>query len=136
MKNNVREFRILRGISQSTLAEAVGTTKRTIYSIEVENKDIHLSLAQKLATFFSCSIDDLFVFDKSLHTTADKAVWFAHVVRYIAEELGKSIRETIKLLEKNDFVQSIILGYDVWHTQGYEYMAEMLADELNQRIGA
>jgi len=119
-------------MSQTSLAEAVGTTKRTIYSIEVENKDIHISLAHKLASHLGCCMDDLFVPEDGTHTTADKAIWFVHVVRYTAEELGKSIRETVKLLENRGLAQRIITGYDVWHTQGYEYMAEMLAEELTK----
>jgi putative transcriptional regulator len=135
MKNNLKELRIKRGVSQTTLAEAIGTTKRTIYSIEVENKDIHISLARKLATYLGCGIDDLFVSEDNAHTTADKALWFAHVVRYTAEELGTSIRDTIKNLERSGLAQRVVAGYDVWHTQGYEYMAEMLSEELSKTQG-
>jgi len=130
MKNNLKELRIKHGISQNKLAEAVGTTKRTIYAIETENQDIRISLAQKLAAYFNCSIDDLFEFNDGIHTTAEKAIWFVHVVRYTSEVLDKSIRETAKLLEHYGLAERVIAGYDVWHTQGYEYMAEMLADEL------
>ena len=130
MKNNLKELRIKQGISQNKLAEAVGTTKRTIYAIETENQDIRISLAQKLAAYFSCSIDDLFEFNDGTHTTAEKAIWFVHVVRYTSEVLDKSIRETAKLLERYGLAERVLAGYDVWHTQGYEYMAEMLADEL------
>ena len=130
MKNKLKEFRTKRGLSQVALADAVGTTKRTIYAIESGNQDVHISLAHRLAKHLRCSIDDLFVFEEKTPSTSDKALWFAHVVRYTAEELGKPIRETIKLLERNGLVERIIMGYDVWHTQGYEYMAEMLSDEL------
>ena len=133
MKNNLKELRTMRGVSQTALAEAVGTTKRTIYAIESRNQDIHISLANKLAAHLGCSMDDLFVFGDRTHTTADKAVWFVHVVRYVADQLGKSVRETTKLLERSGLAQRIIAGYDVWHTQGYEYMAEVLTEELNQK---
>jgi len=133
MKNNLKEFRLKRGVSQTALAEAVGTTKRTIYAIETENQDIRISLAHKLAAYLGCGIDDLYSFDCESHTTADKAVWFVHVVRYLSEEIGKSVRETVRLLERTGLAGSLISGYDVWHTQGYEYMAEMLSDELSQQ---
>ena len=132
MKSNIREFRNKHGLSQTALAKAVGTTKRTIYSIEVENKDIHISLAHKLASIFNCGIDDLFVYEDSEYTTVDKALWFVHVVRFTAEELGKSIRDTVKLLERSGLAKRVIAGYDVWHTQGYEYMAEILVEELDK----
>ena len=130
MQNRLREIRNKHGISQTTLAEAVGSTKRTIYSIEVKNKDIHLSLARKLAEYFGCGIDDIFLIENGAHTTADKAMWYVHVVQYTSEELGKPIWETAKLLERSGLAQRIIAGYDIWHTQGYEYMAEVLSDKL------
>ena len=132
MKNRLREFRNKHGISQSALAEAVGSTKRTIYSIEVENKDIHLSLARKLAVHFGCSIDDIFIIEDGAHTTADKAMWYVHVVQYTSEELNKPIWETAKILERSGLAKRIISGYDVWHTQGYEYMAEIISEKLTK----
>ena len=132
MKNRLKELRNKHGISQTALAEAVGSTKRTIYSIEVENKDIHLSLARKLADHFGCGIDDIFTFDDGAHTTADKAMWYVHVVQYTSEELKKPVWETAKLLERSGLARRIIAGYDVWHTQGYEYMAEILSDKLKK----
>jgi len=37
-----------------------------------------------------------------------------------------------KLLERSGLGRRVIAGYDVWHTQGYEYMAELLAEELSK----
>jgi len=125
----------MRGISQTDLALAVGTTKRTIYAIEVENADLHMSLARKLSSFFGCSIEELFIFDDRTHSTADKAIWFTHVTRFTAEQRGESVRETVKLLEQTGLAGRILAGYDVWHTQGYEYLAEMLADEISRYQG-
>jgi putative transcriptional regulator len=132
MKNKLKELRNKHGISQDTLAKAVGSTKRTIYSIEVENKDIHLSLAHKLAAYFGCGIDDIFIIEDKTHSTADKAMWYVHVVQYTSEELGKPLWETAKLLERSGLAERIISGFDIWHTQGYEYMAEILSDKLNK----
>jgi len=133
MKNNLKDLRLKRGISQTALAKAIGTTKRTIYAIESENQDIRISLANKIATFFGCGIDDLFIFENEHHTTTDKALWFVHVVRFLSEEIGRPTRETAKALERTGLASRIIAGYDIWHTQGYEYIAEMLSDELNKQ---
>jgi putative transcriptional regulator len=132
MKNRLKELRNKHGISQSTLAGAVGSTKRTIYSIEVENKDIHLSLARKLAAYFGCGIDDIFIIEDGAHTTADKAMWYVHIVQYTSEVLSKPLWETAKLLERSGLAEHIISGYDVWHTQGYEYVAEILSEKLKK----
>jgi putative transcriptional regulator len=131
MKNKIRELRNKRGISQTELANAVGTTKRTIYAIEVDNSDIRMSLASKLAAFFGCSVDDLFISDDDRHTTADKAMWYVNIVNYTALALGKPRWETASLLERSGLAQRAISGYDVWHTQGYEYMAEVLSEKLS-----
>jgi len=133
VKNNLKELRIKRCVSQLALAEAVGTTRKTIYAIETGNQDIRISLAHKLAVYLGCSIEDLYDFQDGTHTTADKAIWFANVVRNLAEEMSISTREATKLLERSGLAKSIISGYDVWHTQGYEYMAEFLAGELSER---
>jgi putative transcriptional regulator len=130
MKNKIKELRHQHGISQTALAEAVGTTKRTIYAIETENKDIHISLAHKLATHFGCGIDDLLIYEDGTHTTADKAMWLVNVVRYTAAEIDKSIDETTRLFERNGLAQRLLAGYNVWHTQGYEYMAEVMSEAL------
>ena len=132
MKNRLKELRNKRGISQTALAEAVGSTKRTIYSIEVEDKDIHLSLARKLAAHFGCGIDDIFCGEDGVHSTVDKAKWYVHVVLYTSEELDIPIWETAKLLERSGLANRVISGYDIWHTQGYEYMAEILSDKLKK----
>jgi len=132
MKNRLKELRNKHGISQTALAKAVGSTKRTIYSIEVENKDIHLSLARKLAEYFGCGIDDIFISEGLAHTSVDKAMWYVHVVQYTSQELDKPIWETAKLLERSGLANRVISGYDVWHTQGYEYMAEVLSDKLKK----
>ena len=130
MKNRIRELRNKRGLSQTELATAIGSTKRTIYAIEVENADIRISLASKLADFFRCGLDDLYIFDGDRHTAVDKAMWYVYVVHYTAETLGKPLWETTKLMEQSGLAQRIIAGYDVWHTQGYEYMAEVLSEKL------
>lgn len=134
MKNNLKEMRNRRCMSQTALAKAIGTTKRTIYAIETENQDIHISLAHKLAACLGCGVDDLFVYDNNAPTATDKALWFTNVVRYTSDELEKSIDETTKLLDRSGLAQRIITGYGVWHTQGYEYMAEVLADELSKAV--
>ena len=136
MKNRVRELRNKRGISQSELASAIGTTKRTIYAVEVGNTDIRISVASKLAAYFGCGIDDLYDFEDGRHTATDKALWYVHVVSHTAEALGKSIWDTAKLLERSGLAARVISGYDAWHTQGYEYMAEVLSDKLNDMGGA
>ena len=132
MKNRIKELRNKHGISQTALAEAVGSTKRTIYSIEVENKDIHLSWARKLAAYFGCGIDDIFIGEDGVHTSVDKAMWYVNVVQYTSEELDMPIWETARLLERSGLAKRIISGYDVWHTQGYEYMAEILSEKLKK----
>ena len=69
------------------------------------------------------------------HTEADRAVWLIYVVQYTAEEIGKSISETIELLNEHGFIEKTLNGYPAFHTQGFEYMAEFLTGELQKARG-
>jgi len=63
-----------------------------------------------------------------MHTEADRAVWLVHVIQYTADELEKTVTETARLLEHYGFVEKVLA--DSFHTQGFEYMAELLTTEL------
>ena len=65
-----------------------------------------------------------------MYSEADKAVWLIHVVQYTADELKKTITETARLLDEYGFVEKVLNGYDSFHTQGFEYMAELITSEL------
>lgn len=62
MKNNIRQLRKARKLSQEELALAVGTTRQTITSIEVGRYTASLPLAYKIAHFFGLSIEEVFDF--------------------------------------------------------------------------
>ncbi len=60
MRTRIKELRKERKISQSELAEAVGVTRQTITSIEVEKYVASLQLAYKIAVFFGLTIEEVF----------------------------------------------------------------------------
>ncbi len=62
MKNRIKELRKERKMSQEDLACAVGTTRQTITSIEVEKYTASLVLAYKIARYFGLSIEEVFDF--------------------------------------------------------------------------
>lgn len=62
MKNNIRLLRKARKLSQEELAEAVGTTRQTITSIEVGKYTASLPLAYKIARYFGQTIEEVFDF--------------------------------------------------------------------------
>ena len=64
MKNRIQELRKLRKIRQEDLAEAVGVTRQTIISLENGKYNASLLLAHKIAKYFSCSIEEVFLFDE------------------------------------------------------------------------
>ena len=65
MKSRIRELRKARKLSQEELAEAVGTTRQTITSIEVGKYTASLPLAYKIARFFVLTIEEVFDFSDS-----------------------------------------------------------------------
>ena len=64
MRTRIRELRRERKMSQADLAEAVGTTRQTITSIEVEKYTASLPLAYKIARYFGLAIEDVFDFSE------------------------------------------------------------------------
>ena len=64
MRTRIRELRRERKMSQAELAEAVGTTRQTITSIEVEKYTASLPLAYKIARYFGLTIEDVFDFSE------------------------------------------------------------------------
>ena len=62
MKTNIRELRKKNKLSQEELADAVGTTRQTITSIEVGKYTASLPLAYKIAHYFGLTIEEVFDF--------------------------------------------------------------------------
>jgi len=64
MKTRIKELRKERKMSQEELALAVGTTRQTITSIEVEKYTASLVLAYKIAQYFGKPIEEVFDFSE------------------------------------------------------------------------
>ena len=64
MITKIRELRKARKLSQEELADAVGTTRQTITSIEVGKYVASLPLAYKIAHNFGLTIEEVFDFSE------------------------------------------------------------------------
>ncbi len=64
MKSKIAELRRENRISQEELAYAVGVTRQTITSIEVEKYTASLPLAYKIAHYFGLTIEEVFDFSE------------------------------------------------------------------------
>ncbi len=64
LKNRVREYRKRDNLSQSELAEKVGTSRNTISSIETGQFCPTAYLAALLCVAFDCKFEELFFFEK------------------------------------------------------------------------
>jgi putative transcriptional regulator len=64
MRNNVKERRLERGLSQAELAKAMGVSRQTINSIETEKYTPSLPLALALGRFFQVPIEEMFDADE------------------------------------------------------------------------
>jgi len=62
VKTHIKELRKQHKLSQEELAFAVGTTRQTITSIEVEKYTASLVLAYKIAHYFGLPIEEVFDF--------------------------------------------------------------------------
>ncbi len=63
MRTRIEEFRRSAKLTQSELAEGLGVTRQTIISLESGRYKASLVLAHKIAQYFSCTIEDVFIFD-------------------------------------------------------------------------
>jgi len=64
IKNNLKNIRKEKKITQTKLADSVLTTRQTIYLIEKNKVLPSLELAFRLADYFSLKIEDIFLFKK------------------------------------------------------------------------
>jgi putative transcriptional regulator len=62
VKNNVKQLRDARGLTQKELGERVGVSRQAINAIETGKFDPSIWLAYDLARFFGVSIEALFIF--------------------------------------------------------------------------
>jgi putative transcriptional regulator len=60
MRNEVRNLRTARDLSQQQLAEAMDVSRQTINSIEKERYTPSLPLAIALARYFDTTVEDMF----------------------------------------------------------------------------
>jgi len=63
MKNNLKVWRAKKDITQEQLAKEMEVTRQTINAIERGKYDPSIKLAFKMARFFECSIEDIFLYE-------------------------------------------------------------------------
>ena len=64
METKIKELRKQHKLSQEELADAVGTTRQTITSIETGKYVASLPLAYKIAKYFGLYIEDVFMLEE------------------------------------------------------------------------
>ena len=65
LKNKLKEYRQKAGLTQTQLAEMVGSSKNTISSIETSQFCPTAYLAALLCIALECKFEDLFYFDEA-----------------------------------------------------------------------
>ncbi|OMP68465.1 helix-turn-helix transcriptional regulator [Domibacillus epiphyticus] len=63
MQNIIKEKRTSLHITQEELSQKLNVSRQTIISLEKGKYKPSLVLAHKLAQIFSCTIEDLFIFE-------------------------------------------------------------------------
>lgn len=64
MKNRLEELRKERGISQEELANDLEVSRQTIGSLEKGRYNPSILLAFKIARYFDCAIEDIFIYEE------------------------------------------------------------------------
>ena len=60
MRNDVRERRVAKGLSQAELAQRLDVSRQTINSIETDRYTPSLPLAIAIARFFGTCVEEIF----------------------------------------------------------------------------
>ena len=60
MRNDVRERRVAKGLSQADLAQRLDVSRQTINSIETDRYTPSLPLAIAIARFFGGTVEEIF----------------------------------------------------------------------------
>ena len=63
VRNNIKDLRLARGLSQGALAEQVGATRQTINAIDQEKYAPSLELAFRLAQAFDVDFEEVWEFE-------------------------------------------------------------------------
>jgi|TARA_A200000113_G_scaffold100848_1_gene90356 putative transcriptional regulator len=63
MKNNLKNLRKSRAISQNDLADALFVSRQTVNSIENGKFDPSLTLAIKLTKYFEVALEEIFIYE-------------------------------------------------------------------------
>ena len=61
MKNNIKELRTEKKLSQQKLADLCNVTRQTVNAIENDKYDPTLQLAFNLSKFLESTVDELFI---------------------------------------------------------------------------
>jgi putative transcriptional regulator len=64
MKNNLKELRQKKDISQDELASLLKVSRQTINSIETGKFDPSLKLVIKMTRYFQVSLEQIFIFEE------------------------------------------------------------------------
>ena len=65
MKNRLKEFREILGLTQEQLGELVGVSRQAINAIETEKFEPSIWLAYDICQIFQCPIEKVFLFVES-----------------------------------------------------------------------
>ncbi|MEK9156717.1 MAG: helix-turn-helix transcriptional regulator [Patescibacteria group bacterium] len=62
--SQLRAYRTMFGLTQTDLADHIGVSRKTIVILEQHACAPNLILAYKLAKFFRCAVEDIFIYKK------------------------------------------------------------------------
>lgn len=65
MKNHVKVERAKKGVTQEDVAKAIGVSRQTVISIESGKYIPSTVLALKMAAYFGCRVEDVFVLEST-----------------------------------------------------------------------
>lgn len=67
MKNKIKVYRAMKGLTQEQLADKIGVSRQTVIAIESDKYLPSLGLAFKIARLFKVKVEDIFNYEGEIY---------------------------------------------------------------------
>ena len=97
-RDRLEDLLIERNMSKNQLSKIIGVRPDTIYGYYRRNLLPEIHIANRIATFFNCSLDYLFGLTEQINNNDRNDLSFPATIKKLIKESNKSVEKTMKEL--------------------------------------
>ena len=90
---NIRQFRVLKGLSQENVADEIGMTHGNFGKIERGEIDVNATILQKISQVLNVPVSELFEFKSKVLLLKEPNIKYGHVSKEDINSLLKAIQK-------------------------------------------